>query len=386
MMYSRTGKHSSFRGSIRTLDLFSGIGGHALAMRNVSRPVGYCDIDPFARSVLSARIESGDIPRAPIFKDIRNITGSDLLVPPGMITSSFPCQDLSSAGTQTGLVGSRSSLFWETMRLVDENSKSVRVVILENSPRIRNMGLSDVEEAFRLRGFTCVCGTFAANDVGARHGRKRWYFIAVREVHEDGSEDKETISIIRKLRRAMSVPSEHDFVHLETDVPKLSRRIPHDTEWKRRCSSLGNAVLPQVVSLAIRVLTKSILNQRKLIPLHERIYNLPPPMIDLHDKWSPSIELRSTVTYPVLHFPLEYPKSQTLWSTPLHNPSVFEPYREYKKNFRNTGHIGTRLFHERGTMETYGYIDVVEARKIYNVNPEWIEALMGFPRGWTGIP
>lgn len=375
-------------GAIRTLDIFSGIGGHALALHKVCRPVAYCDIDPFARQVLEARVKSGDIPRAPIFTDVRELHGCQLNAAPEMLCGSAPCQDISSAGTQEGLTGARSSMFWEIPRLIDENP-SIRVVLMENSPRIRDLGLSDIEDAFRVRGFTCACATFAASDVGARHGRKRWYFLAVREANADGSEDVISTAILRKLVRSAQTKYEHDFKQLEQDIPRL---VPHadDTDnntskWTQRCSACGNAVLPQVVTLAVRVLGKVITNQRKSNPISAR-NGVPPPMVDMHGNWAPGVEERAIVDYPVLNFPLEYPKTQRLWSTPLHNATVFKPYRLYKKNFRNTGHIATRVFFERDTMARFGYTNIEQARKEYHLNPVWVEALMGFPKGWTVTP
>lgn len=52
------------------LDLFSGIGGITLALRNYCKPVAYCEIDPFCQSVLLQRMQEGDLPKAPIWDDV----------------------------------------------------------------------------------------------------------------------------------------------------------------------------------------------------------------------------------------------------------------------------------------------------------------------------
>ena len=44
---------------MRSLDLFTGIGGLTLALRDFAEPALYCEIDPFCRSVLTARMRDG---------------------------------------------------------------------------------------------------------------------------------------------------------------------------------------------------------------------------------------------------------------------------------------------------------------------------------------
>jgi len=58
---------------LKTLDLFSGIGGFALALKPFSKIVGYCEIDDYCRKVLSARMVTGDIDTAPIFSDVTTL-------------------------------------------------------------------------------------------------------------------------------------------------------------------------------------------------------------------------------------------------------------------------------------------------------------------------
>ena len=49
---------------LRSLDLFSGIGGLTVALRGVVRPVAYCDIDSAAQAVLADRMKQRLLPRA----------------------------------------------------------------------------------------------------------------------------------------------------------------------------------------------------------------------------------------------------------------------------------------------------------------------------------
>ena len=93
---------------VASLDLFSGIGGLSLALRDVLHPVAYCDICPSARSVLHARIADQSLPDAPIFTDVRSLSAKD--VPEGsvdVIVAGFPCVGFSSMGLRSAFADGR---------------------------------------------------------------------------------------------------------------------------------------------------------------------------------------------------------------------------------------------------------------------------------------
>ena len=60
---------------LKHLDLFSGIGGFALAAMTVwgkdYECVGFCDIDPYAQQLLKIRF-----PGVPIYEDIKKLTAA----------------------------------------------------------------------------------------------------------------------------------------------------------------------------------------------------------------------------------------------------------------------------------------------------------------------
>lgn len=53
------------------LDLFSGIGGISIALRDWVRPIAYCEIDPYCQAVLLSRMADGSLDEAPIWPDIK---------------------------------------------------------------------------------------------------------------------------------------------------------------------------------------------------------------------------------------------------------------------------------------------------------------------------
>ena len=79
------------------LDLFSGIGGITLALQEWIRPIAYCEIDSYCQSILLQRMQEGNLPKAPIWDDIRTLSTKEL---PSIdiIYGGFPCQDISKIG------------------------------------------------------------------------------------------------------------------------------------------------------------------------------------------------------------------------------------------------------------------------------------------------
>ena len=158
------------------LDLFSGIGGIALALSPWVRPVAYCENDRYAQAVLLSRMWSGDIGRAAIWDDVRSLGGKMLDVPIDIIYGGFPCQDISAAGVGIGLGGERSGLFHHIARLVSETNP--RFVFLENVPAIRTRGLNCVAQTFTELGYDCRWTIVSAAEIGGPFIGKRWFFLA----------------------------------------------------------------------------------------------------------------------------------------------------------------------------------------------------------------
>lgn len=114
--------------------LFDGSGGFPLAgiLAGVT-PLWASEIEPFAVRVTTARL-----PQMRHYGDVSGISGAEL-PPVDIITFGSPCQDMSIAGKRSGLDGSRSSLFYEAVRIVREmrektNGEKPRFICWENVP------------------------------------------------------------------------------------------------------------------------------------------------------------------------------------------------------------------------------------------------------------
>jgi len=169
------------------LDLFSGYGGITKALTGIVRPIAYCEIEHYPRSILFSRMETGDLPVAPIWDDVTTLDGKQFRGKVDIIYGGFPCQDISSAGRGAGLEGKRSGLFFEVCRLVEEVQP--RFVFLENVPAIRTRGLAQVTESLAALGYDLRWTCVSAASVGAMHLRKRWFLLG--HAKHDGSSPSE---------------------------------------------------------------------------------------------------------------------------------------------------------------------------------------------------
>jgi DNA (cytosine-5)-methyltransferase 1 len=158
------------------LDLFSGIGGLTVALAPWVRPVAYCENDRYVQGVMLSAMRRGDIHQAPIWDDVRSLSGGMFDCQIEIIYGGFPCQDISCAGAGRGLEGERSGLVFEVFRLVDELRPAF--VFLENVPAIVTRGLSRVVGELTARGYECRWKIISAADVGANHIRRRWWLLA----------------------------------------------------------------------------------------------------------------------------------------------------------------------------------------------------------------
>ena len=114
--------------------LFDGSAGFPLGgLISGITPLWASEIEPFPVRVTTKRL-----PWMEHLGDITSLKGSEL-TPVDIITFGSPCQDMSVAGKRDGLDGSRSSLFYEAIRIIKEmreitNGKYPRFIVWENVP------------------------------------------------------------------------------------------------------------------------------------------------------------------------------------------------------------------------------------------------------------
>ena len=138
--------------------LFDGSGGFPLGgLISGITPVWASEIEMFPIRVTTKRL-----PFMKHYGDVSKMNGADI-EPVDIITFGSPCQDMSIAGRREGLDGSRSSLFYEAIRIVKEmrcktNGRYPRYIVWENVPGAfsSNKGAdfqSVLEEVCSVKGY-----------------------------------------------------------------------------------------------------------------------------------------------------------------------------------------------------------------------------------------
>lgn len=135
---------------IKYLSLFSGIGAFEKALDRLQIPfelVGYCEIDKYASKAYSLLHK---VPESMNFGDITQLDETTLPDDIDLITYGFPCQDISTAGHQKGLLNedgtkTRSGLFFDALRIIEHTQP--KIAIAEN---VKNLTGSKFTEQFNI--------------------------------------------------------------------------------------------------------------------------------------------------------------------------------------------------------------------------------------------
>ena len=163
------------------LDLCSGIGGFRLGLETAGHKcIGYCEYDRFARASYEAMYDTKGEWKA---DDVTKLKSAD--VPYADIWCfGFPCQDISVAGKQRGLVGKRSGIYFNIIDLIkgkEENDKPTYLLV-ENVKNLLSINagfdfatvLSEMDEA----GYDCRWQVLNSKDFGVPQNRERVFIIA----------------------------------------------------------------------------------------------------------------------------------------------------------------------------------------------------------------
>lgn len=122
---------------------------------------------------------------------ICNVKGKDLGIADTdkycyIMTYSFPCQDLSVAGSGAGMAkgsGTRSGLLWEVERLLSECDNLPQVLIMENVPQILSVKnrphFGSWKKALDGFGYRSEMQVLNAKDFGVPQNRKRCFMVSV---------------------------------------------------------------------------------------------------------------------------------------------------------------------------------------------------------------
>ena len=166
---------------VRALDFFAGSGLARVGLEPEFRTVWANDICPKKGAVYDANAPGPAI----VIDSIANVRGANLPAAE-LAWASFPCQDLSLAGNLTGIgTGTRSGLFWEWIRVLDELAAEGRrppLLAAENVVGFLIAGdgahFARAYEALRERGYRAGALVIDARDF-VPQSRPRAFLVAV---------------------------------------------------------------------------------------------------------------------------------------------------------------------------------------------------------------
>ncbi|MCQ5042519.1 DNA cytosine methyltransferase [Dysosmobacter welbionis] len=119
-------------------EFFAGSGLVAYGLKGMIATVWANDISEQKAAVYEANLGNDHFKLG----DIKDVKGTELPFA-HLSWASFPCQDLSLAGSMGGIHAARSGLVWEWLRVLDEMTQKPKILLLENVPyalqHIRNV-------------------------------------------------------------------------------------------------------------------------------------------------------------------------------------------------------------------------------------------------------
>lgn len=169
---------------VRVIELFAGIGACSQALTNLGIPheiVDAVEIDSYAIRSFNAIHHTNFEPQ--------DITLWDKNIDVDLICGGFPCQDVSIAGKQAGIVNgkTRSGLMYEMMRIIKKLKP--RYVIAENVKNILSgKHREQLKEFLRFlsdNGYSVTMDMLNSKDYGVPQNRERVFIVGVRDVEED---------------------------------------------------------------------------------------------------------------------------------------------------------------------------------------------------------
>lgn len=159
-------------------EFFAGSGLVAYGLKGMFSPVWANDISAQKAAVYEANFGDEHF----TLGDIRDVKGAELPFA-HLSWASFPCQDLSLAGSIGGIHAPRSGLVWEWLRILDETAEPPKILALENVTGLLSSNGGNNYRALHAalveRGYDC--GAIVLNAAYfVPQSRPRVFVIAVR--------------------------------------------------------------------------------------------------------------------------------------------------------------------------------------------------------------
>lgn len=139
------------------------------------RTVCFVERESHAAAALVARMADAALGQAAVWDDLRSFDGRPWRGRVHLVTAGYPCQPFSVAGKRGGAADPRH-LWPDVARIIGEIAPEW--VFCENVEGHLSLGFADVVADLRRLGYSTKAGLFTAREAGARHRRRRLFFLA----------------------------------------------------------------------------------------------------------------------------------------------------------------------------------------------------------------
>lgn len=270
---------------LRLIELFAGIGAQAKALENLGVQFEHyriCEFDKYAVASYNA-VHGTNFSTS----DITKIHAEDLCIVETdkyeyIMTYSFPCTDLSTAGKQKGMSrdsGTRSGLLWEVERLLKETKELPQILLMEN--------VSDVLSEKNRKDFFSWCGFLEslgytskhsilnAKDFGVPQNRERCFMLSW--LGEDCYYDfpnKQPLSVV--LKDFLEPLVDEKYYLSEKNIDCVLKWNSYQNPFDRICgyNSISPTITTRVVDSASMILYSNKLRERNIIMDKEELKHL----------------------------------------------------------------------------------------------------------------
>lgn len=256
------------------VDFFAGSGLVTEGVRHACVPVWANDICPKKAAIYTANHGFDHFHLG----SIEEVRGWE--IPHGEIVwASFPCQDLSLAGKQGGLAASRSGLFWQWLRVLDEMPVKPLVIALEN---VVGLLSANSGEDYRMLHRALQERSYRVGPmlIDARHwvpqSRPRVFVVAARHDISTASVEDDNPNWLHPKPVLQAVSSLDDVIYWSLPVPKKRASDLSDLiDWNATAfdQSRTDALLDIVASAHRKRLEKLPRNTRAVFPGYRRTRN-----------------------------------------------------------------------------------------------------------------
>lgn len=178
---------------LSVLSLFSGIGAFEKALDNLEVPyelVNFCEFDKYA---VKSYCAIHGVDESKNLGDITKVDESKLPQDIDILTYGFPCQDISIAGKQKGLINedgtqTRSGLFFDALRIIEATKP--KIAIAENVKNLVgkkfNAQFQVVLASLESAGYNNYWKVLNAKDFGVPQNRERVFIVSIRKDIDHG--------------------------------------------------------------------------------------------------------------------------------------------------------------------------------------------------------